>query len=122
MLVNDRTARAIVVADECSIDTRERLVKALMHFRDRLQLYLYRQQRSTCECAPSPELIVPKLTPVELRGGLNIKLKGRLRERLRAYAQLCESGSRYLSYDSEIAQAGSMSPSWARLTHIIELD
>ena len=32
MLVNDRTARAIVVADECSIDTRERLVKALMHF------------------------------------------------------------------------------------------
>jgi hypothetical protein len=114
MLVNDLTAHAIIVADECSIEMREQLVRTLMNFRDRVRCVCIDNSMQRIS-TPSPELIIPKLSPLELEKVLKANFAGIPSDRLRAYAQYCDGSVRLAAdmcahFDAEIAQAGSMSP------------
>jgi hypothetical protein len=113
-LVNDPTAHAIIVADECSIDTREQLSRTLMNFRDRIRCVCIDNSTQRVS-TPAPELIIPKLNPTELEKVLTENFRGIPQDRLRAYAQYCDGSVRLAAdmcahFDAEIAQVGSMSP------------
>jgi hypothetical protein len=113
-LVNDPTAHAIIVADECSIETREQLSRTLMNFRDRIRCVCIDNSTQRVS-TPAPELIIPKLNPTELEKVLAENFRGIPQDRLRAYAQYCDGSVRLAAdmcahFDAEIAQVGSMSP------------
>jgi hypothetical protein len=113
-LVNDPTAHAIIVADECSIETREQLSRTLMNFRDRIRCVCIDNSTQRVS-TPAPELIIPKLNPAELEKVLAENFRGIPQDRLRAYAQYCDGSVRLAAdmcahFDAEIAQVGSMSP------------
>src|ERR1700688_2006957 len=100
--------------DECSIETRERLSRILMNFRDRIRCVCIDNSTQRIS-TPAPELIIPKLTPPELEKVLGANFRGIPQDRLRAYAQYCDGSVRLAAdmcphFDVEIAQVGSMSP------------
>ena len=113
-VVNDPTAHAIILADECSIETREQLSRTLMNFRDRIRCVCIDNSTQRVS-TPAPELIIPKLSPAELEKVLAENFRGIPQDRLRAYAQYCDGSVRLAAdmcahFDAEIAQVGSMSP------------
>jgi hypothetical protein len=114
VIVNDQAARAILVADECSIETRERLSRALMNIRHRVRCLCIdnSDERIT---SVDPELIVRKLNPTELEKVLAANFEGIPQDRLRAYAQYCDGSVRLAAdmcahFDAEIAQARTFVP------------
>ncbi|MGD1212150.1 MAG: hypothetical protein ABR973_12425 [Candidatus Acidiferrales bacterium] len=114
VLVNDQTAYAILVADECSIETRERLSRTLMNFRQRIRCLCIDNSDQRVATA-APELTVRKLNPTELEKVLAANFKEIPHDRLRAYAQYCDGSVRLAAdmcahFDAEIAQARNFLP------------
>jgi hypothetical protein len=114
MLVNDQTAYAVIVADECAIETREELSRKLMNFRERVRCVCIDNTVQRASTA-SPELIIPRLSTLELEKVLRANFEQIPQDRIRAYAQYCEGSVRLAAdmcahYDAEIAQAGSVRP------------
>jgi hypothetical protein len=113
-LVNDQTARAIIVADECSIETRESLSRTLMSFRDRIRC-LCIDNSSLRVSSASPEFIVPKLSSIELEKVLEANFEQIPQDRRRAYAQYCDGSVRLAAdmcahFDAEIAHSRDLGP------------
>lgn len=119
VLSNQPGARAIVIADDCSIATGEKLVRTLMGFRERIRCVCVDNNAERVS-TPSPELVIPKMAALDLENVLRANFKQIPYDRIRAYAAYCDGSVRLAAdmcahYDAEIAQAGTMSSVLARI-------
>jgi hypothetical protein len=114
MLANDKTAHAMIVADESSIGTQEHLSRTLINFRSRVRCICI-DNSTQRPITQSPELEVRRHSVIEVEKVLAANFKGVPPDRLRVYAQYSGGFIRLAAdmcahYDPQIAQAGNISP------------
>lgn len=114
MLVNQPGARAILVADECSLATGQKLARTLMGFRDRVRCLCIDNDVDRI-ATPAPELVIPKLGSMDLEKILRANFKEIPYDRIRVYSEYCDGSVRLAAdmcanYDAEIAQARTLGP------------
>jgi hypothetical protein len=113
-LDNSVADQGIIVADECSIATREQLSRKLTACSDRVRCICIDNSKERV-ASPAPELAVEKMTVAELESILKANFPGVASDRVRIYAQISEGFVRLAAdmcanLDPAIKQAGSMSP------------
>ena len=113
-LANDQTSRAILVADECSLDTRVRLSRTLAPCKKRVRCICIDNSLERLSSA-APQLTVEKPNELALQNILSANYPQIASERIRAYAQLSEGFVRLAAdmccyYDEKIVQAGHFGP------------
>jgi len=113
-LINDQTAHAVIVADECSLSTRVALSRKLSGHERRIRCISIDNSIDRPGSA-TPELEVRKPNQLELQKILETNFPSIPIDRLRAYAELSEGFVRIAvdmccNYDDVIRQAGNISP------------
>jgi hypothetical protein len=112
MLVNEASARSILVIDDCSLSVRQQVARTLRASRDRIRCICIGDTETPGSAAP--ELNVPKLNSVELEKILRQNFPGVPFDRLWAYATLADGFVRLAAdmcqRDGQIKTAGNVSP------------
>lgn len=112
-LVNDRDATAIVVADECSADTRLQLMKLLDGHRSRVRVIAI-DNVLTRPDTPDPELAIGKMPQPALEEILAKNFAVVDAQRRRAYVEVADGFPRLAAdlciYDAKIAAQGALTP------------
>src|SRR5258708_4443656 len=112
--INDETAHAVIVADECSLSTRVMLSRKLPGHGHRIRCITIDNSIEHLGSA-TPELEVRKPDQLELQKILQTNFPSIPIDRLRAYAELSEGFVRIAvdmccNYDDVIRHAGNISP------------
>ena len=114
----DRTLRAIIVADECSVESRLKIGDWLAGHPDRARVIVIDNSGRTISSA-DPEAVLPKIERNLLRQILLENFPNVPEERRRAYSDLSEGFVRLAAdmcqHDAEIAAAGHVGPVAQRL-------